>query len=405
MNVKEKTTGCHRGGAKKHSSSPVKKRVLFAARRLWGHDGVTLHLRSLAEQLLQRNFEVALVSGTLESVRHKYDAFRWFDANIEHYHTPFPDLTPSLNTLTGFARSLRDLRKVINDFSPSIIHSHSLSLSPYFGLIRLISPIPLVSSCHIEFASNRPGIRFASLISHISPAWISDHMIAKSQDLFESFIEELNFDPEDISKIYYGIDDTHYRPPNDHERCRARRSFNIEGDDFVVCLVGRFNPVKGHAILFDALQILNNEGVTVHAICAGTGDHMDDIKQQAARRSVSEQIVFPGFVDPRNVYWASDVNVLPSYREGFAMVIPEAMLCGIPAIRTPAAGAKDQIDEGQTGYVVPFDSPQKLAERIRYLLEHPEDRSQMGSRAHVFAMKHFTLNSTVSQTLELYINL
>ena len=56
----------------------------------------------------------------------------------------------------------------------------------------------------------------------------------------------------------------------------------------------------------------------------------------------------------------SDVCVLPSRQEGFAVAIIEAMLCGVVPIRTPAAGAAEQIDDGTNGSIpVPFESPKR----------------------------------------------
>jgi len=228
-------------------------------------------------------------------------------------------------------------------------------------------------------------------------------MIAKSLTLANAFSEKLHFPKDQISQIYYGIDDGHFRPPTASERRSARESFGLKNHEHVVCLVGRLDPVKGHQILFDAIHALKKAGLRVKAICAGAGEKFEnDIKAQSKELQLDDQIVFPGHADPRQVYWASDINVLPSYREGFAMVIPEGMLCGLPAIRTPAAGSQDQIIEDKTGYIVSFDAPDQLAKRMRFLFDHPAKRKDMGQAAREYALDHFTLEAAVDQTERLY---
>jgi glycosyltransferase involved in cell wall biosynthesis len=161
--------------------------------------------------------------------------------------------------------------------------------------------------------------------------------------------------------------------------------------------------VKGHRILFDAVHALKKAGLRVKAICAGTGEKFEDeIKALSGKLQLDDQNIFPGHADARQVYWASDIKVLPSYREGNPIVISEAMLCGLPAIRTPTSGAQDQTIEAETGYIVPFDAPDQLAERMRYLFGHPEKREEMGRAARTYAKQHFTLEATVSQTERLY---
>ena len=85
----------------------------------------------------------------------------------------------------------------------------------------------------------------------------------------------------------------------------------------------------------------------------------DKMREYAKGAGIAGQVQFLGYTDSRHVLWASDVCVLPSRQEGFAVAIIEAMLCGVVPIRTPAAGAAEQIDDGTNGFIVPFESPKR----------------------------------------------
>jgi glycosyltransferase involved in cell wall biosynthesis len=64
------------------------------------------------------------------------------------------------------------------------------------------------------------------------------------------------------------------------------------------------------------------------------------------------------------------VLVLPSIVEGRAMVQLEALSCGLPIIVTPNAGAEDLVEPGQTGFLVPIRTPEKLAQTIGWIADH-----------------------------------
>jgi glycosyltransferase involved in cell wall biosynthesis len=79
------------------------------------------------------------------------------------------------------------------------------------------------------------------------------------------------------------------------------------------------------------------------------------------------------------------VLVLPSIVEGRALVQQEAMACGIPVIATPNAGADDVIEDGRTGFLVPIRSPEKIAEKISWMVAHREEAAGMGIAAQACA--------------------
>jgi glycosyltransferase involved in cell wall biosynthesis len=77
-------------------------------------------------------------------------------------------------------------------------------------------------------------------------------------------------------------------------------------------------------------------------------------------------------------YADADVFVLPSLEDGFGLVVLEAMLVGLPVIITTAVGAKDFVDDGVEGWIVPPADPKALQDRIRWMRQHPVERQAMG---------------------------
>jgi len=387
------------------TDQPMEKgRVLLAARYLWGYEGVSLQLRSLANRLQDQGWTVGLVSGTDYERRRQYDTLKWFDDNLRHHFVPFPD---RLDWSKGiqFLQALQNLHRVIRAFSPDLIHIHSLSLSPYFFFLRNIHKKPLVSTVHSNPALERRDIKVGAAINRWLPDFLGDELIAISTDLARSFVEDLNVPPDRVHVIHHGIDSQHFRPPTDQERREARASFGIHPCEQVVCLVGQLEPVKGHRVLLDSVKTLREDGQSIRAICAGEGNLRDDLLRYTDTLGLGTSVSFPGFVDSRSVYWASDIMVLPSYREGFPLVVPEAMLCGLPVIRTPAAGAEDQIDDGYNGFIIPFNSPLDLTRRIQDLIHRPAKRAKLGRNALDTARARFSLDESMTLVQSLYLSM
>ena len=77
-------------------------------------------------------------------------------------------------------------------------------------------------------------------------------------------------------------------------------------------------------------------------------------------------------------YNAADVCVVPSYYESFGLVALEAMACGVPVVASRVGGLKETVQDGRTGYLVPWRCPERFAERLDLLLRNEQLRRSLG---------------------------
>jgi D-inositol-3-phosphate glycosyltransferase len=87
-------------------------------------------------------------------------------------------------------------------------------------------------------------------------------------------------------------------------------------------------------------------------------------------------------------YSAAEIVVVPSYYESFGMVALEAMACGTPVVASQVGGLAFLVQDGITGYTVPVEDPQILADRLVLLLKDEHLRQQMGQHAAEEAKKY-----------------
>jgi glycosyltransferase involved in cell wall biosynthesis len=90
----------------------------------------------------------------------------------------------------------------------------------------------------------------------------------------------------------------------------------------------------------------------------------------------------------REFYRRADCFVLPSRHDSFGMAVLEAMACGLPAIVSEMVGAREAIDEGRSGWIVPLADSRPLAERMAWCVEHRAALAAMRPAARAAAERH-----------------
>ncbi|MGC8979144.1 glycosyltransferase family 4 protein [Caldisericum sp.] len=364
-------------------------RILFLAKNL-DAGGVTTQAFFLGRMFVKEGHKVAIASGSFIG-QHSFNFVKFKEAGFTVYEIPFPgqDNMNLINAIKSFLRFYH----ILKDYQPDIIHIHWRATSIYALFAKKFFKIPVVSTLHLQ---NIPH----SWIYRVFSFW-GDYAIAISTETFEELIKVYKVPKERVVLIYNGVDDDYFRPPTESEKKQALSKYGLSESDQVISLIGRLTFVKGQDILLKALKILKDKSVNLTAILAGAGDSESIIKL-AKELGVENNIILPGFVDSREVLWASDILVLPSRQEGFAVVIAEAMLCGVVPIRTPAAGAYDQIDDGINGFLVPFENPIVLAEKIELLLRDRNLKNKMSLAAIQKARDKFVLRESARKTMEIY---
>lgn len=169
--------------------------------------------------------------------------------------------------------------------------------------------------------------------------------------------------------------------------CQYRPSYTIKKKysayESIILFAGRLAKQKNIPNLLKAIpQVIARYPKTLFLI-VGDGEERTQLEEMTHELGIKPNLVFAGSVAHQAVieyFYSCDFFVLPSNYEGRAIVLIEALACGKPVISTDISGARETIIDGETGYIVPPDDPKALAQKIIYLLEHPELREKMGKR-------------------------
>lgn len=210
----------------------------------------------------------------------------------------------------------------------------------------------------------------------------------------DAVVVSTSIERDDIAKLYGtngtpievippGVDLRLFQPIDAQE---ARRELGLT-DKRVILYVGRIEPLKGLDILLKAVALLNDTANTRMLIVGGSLE--DDPELQRLERlaeglDISDIVTFVGAVNQERLpayYSAADVFVLPSWYESFGLVALEAMSCGTPVVVSRVGGLTTFVENGKTGYLVPWRCPDAFARSMDTLLANPALRDAMGVSA------------------------
>lgn len=161
---------------------------------------------------------------------------------------------------------------------------------------------------------------------------------------------------------------------------------------FTFCFVGRIVGDKGINELVRAFVKLSDEFPACRLMLVGDFEEKFDPVQPATRQIIStyKQIMFMGWQDDvRSFLAASDVFVLPSYREGFPNVVLQAGAMGLPCIVTDINGSNEIIHDGVNGLVVPPRDEEKLYDAMRFMLVNETVRQKLAAQSRALIVDRY----------------
>jgi glycosyltransferase involved in cell wall biosynthesis len=380
-----------------------KRTVTFVLSQLTCCDGIASYVELLAEQLNLRGWRTTLATGAVfvdEGSENRHNHLR----EMMGQWTMDPRLTRSrLSRPWTILRQAQILARVCQEHGTSILHLNGRALAAACWLQQLRRGTPYVNTMQLGLP---PGERVNLVIKRVLGPMLGTRYIAISSETAKQAVERLGVPRTRVRLIHHGFNER-FRPPAAEERRSARAQFSLQENQFVIAAVGRVIPIKRQDVIIDAAKILFDQGRDVVVLFAGEGypDFRAGLIARAAGFGMEGRIRFLRHVDPLPVLWASDVKVLASDREGFGIVVPEAMATGLVPIRSQSEGAIDQIDHGSTGYIFPLGDVAELARILVRLADNPEERKTIGARAAQAAREKFSADAMAARTVAVYMEL
>jgi len=221
----------------------------------------------------------------------------------------------------------------------------------------------------------------------------SDRIVTISDECVSALSREFPGSIDKISKIYDFVDTSVFRP-DAGLREAARRSMGIRPDEKALIMAGVAHRQKGFHIGINAFELLRREVPGARLIIAGDGPELGGLKALVSGKGLADAVVFRGRVEHGELpalYNAADLHLNPTLRfEGLALVIPEAMACGLPCVVSRIGGTGSTIEDGRSGFFTRPGDAAGMAEKAAALLKDPALAAAMGRAARERALREFS---------------
>ncbi len=224
-------------------------------------------------------------------------------------------------------------------------------------------------------------------------------------------------DSSKLRVIPPGVDISRFYPIPEDE---AKAVISVPQDEQMILYVGRIEPLKGIDTLIRALAEMQASGkikCCPHYLVVIGGDpeatqesltsEMARLQALVGELGIKDLVLFLGKRNQEMLpyyYSAADVVVVPSHYESFGMVALEAMACGTPVVASQVGGLAFLVKDGVTGFVVPDDEPDLLADRLIDIILHKDLREQLGRQGELLA-RDYSWDKIALRVAEIYADL
>ncbi len=204
------------------------------------------------------------------------------------------------------------------------------------------------------------------------------YVFAPSQKMSRILADFYQVAPAKIAQVGAGINFTQWP--------QESRSY----DGHTILFVGKDFERKGGPCLLEAFELVRRQVPDARLIIVGPTKPIEQ-----------DGVLFMGRLSNREhlqqLYTKATLFVMPSIFEPWGHVFTEAMAHKLPCVGTNVGGIPDIIVDGETGYLVPPNQPEILAERMLQLLRNPHLLRQMGEQGYQRAMQEFTWEKVVER--------
>jgi len=287
-------------------------------------------------------------------------------------------------------------RGILREFRPDVVHVHYpvAQCLPVVGASQLPHKWKLIVTVHNSdirvspFQEPRLRTWQTRLFAH------ADTLTAVSQFLLDDAAELYPNFRRKAQVVHNGVGPQWFQ-----------LSLNQETTGGFVLYAGRLHNVKGVDLLLTAWQSVSTRCPGTELWIVGDGPERRNLVDLAARLSLSGvRFLGPKSTDELPAFYRdARVVVLPSRREGLPISLLEAGACGAVCVGSRTPGIPEIIEEGITGYLVPVESVEEIAEAVSRILELPADRlCKMRAAARDRIASNFSEQSMIEKYISAY---
>jgi L-malate glycosyltransferase len=267
--------------------------------------------------------------------------------------------------------------------------------------VRFLFPnLPIVFTVHGYHGSSADiSYRLACLFANL---WAT-RVICVCQTEYDLLVK-FGMNTSKLEMIYNGVP----TPTLDRSKVASLASqFQLDPNtQTIIGTAARLSEAKGLTYLLQAFARVAKDKASFRLVIAGVGELEQQLKQQAQDLGIAQRTIFAGYVNELpQLMSLFNFFVLPSLQEACSLACAEAMAQQKAVIGTTVGGIVEQVVDNRTGFLIPPQDIDTLAEKIQYLLDRPELVDEFARNGRRRYEENFALDRMLIKTEALYSQL
>jgi glycosyltransferase involved in cell wall biosynthesis len=227
----------------------------------------------------------------------------------------------------------------------------------------------------------------------------SERLIVPSRWMKELAVRDLRVPPAKTSVVPYGLNLGHFSKP----AATLKGVPTAAPQNQILLCPARLDRVKGHAVLLQALALLNQRRQDWVCWLVGDGAEKSRLQRLARDLRLQERVLFLGTrQDVPALLAQANLFVLPSLMDNHPYAVMEAQAAGRAIVTTRTGGIPEMVTHGETGLLADAGDAAGLAEQLHRLLRDRRLQDKLGRQARAYAAGHWSLDAMVERTLGVY---
>lgn len=308
-------------------------------------------------------------------------------------------------------KSIYRLYKLFKDETPDVLHVHTPIAAILGRVAAKLAKVPVVvyTAHGFYFHDNMPRMKYKLFlnIEKYMARYFTDFIFTQSEEDRLTAIKNGFIDEKKIQCIGNGIDVYgKFNPRNiDYAEIKSLYGdFNLTQQDTIITFIGRLVREKGIVDLLEAFCSIDNENIKLIVV----GDIDQGCRDEETKNLIiskykdNQNIIFTGFrADINNILYITDIFCLPSYREGMPRTIIEAMSMECAVIATNIRGCREEVIDGETGFLVNPQSIDDIQNKLETLIKNQELLNSMKAEGRKRAEEYYHEKQVVNKQIKI----
>jgi len=312
------------------------------------------------------------------------------DIGVTVHIVPMRRSPASRHNMTAIAH----VSALIHRHKPDVVHGHSSIGGAIARVAAMSSRAARIYTAHGVFPA-RYAIAIERTLGHVT-----DRFIALSQSEAEQ-VRAFGLVPDDRLVVVPNAIELDPPPPATHD---VREKLGVGPNTPIVGTVARLVPQKAPEVFVRACAGVAQRAPDARFVLVGNGPQADLVESEISRLGLEDRFLqLQHCNEGARLITQFDVFALPSRYEAGAYAPMEAMRAGAPLVLTDVVGNRDAIEDGISGFTVPADAPDALADQIVRLLDDGALRQRVAAAATRRLREHFDIRGVAARLQHLYL--